>query len=102
MVSLSNFCGEEPVGFIKLDISSNPNYIFKSDTSYIAKQLFDSQGNTVFVNSYIECVHYVSGGWEYTPIKNMEYILQDNLMYLVIVLLIASFLKRKIPFLSKK
>ena len=31
---------------------------------------FDSEGNTVFVNSYNECQHYVSGGWDFTPATN--------------------------------
>ena len=25
------------------------------------------EGNTVFVNSFIECEHYVTGGWSFKP-----------------------------------
>ena len=35
-------------------------------------QLFDIDENTVFVNSFIECEHYVTGGWVYDPIQNLE------------------------------
>jgi len=96
MTSIENICGNQPDGFVKLDISSDPNFVFVNDPSYSTKQLFDEDGNTVFVNSYTECVHYVSGGWDYTPVKNTELQFQNNLTYLVIVLLIFTFFKRNI------
>jgi hypothetical protein len=96
MTSIENICGNQPDGFVKLDISSDPNFVFVNDPRYSTKQLFDEDGNTVFVNSYTECVHYVSGGWDYTPVKNTELQFQNNLTYLVIVLLIFTFFKRNI------
>lgn len=56
-------CGNEPIDFVNLDISNNPNFVFENDPLYNTVQLFDQEGNTVFVNSYIECKHYTEGGW---------------------------------------
>ena len=68
--SVENICGEYPPDFIKEDISSNPNYVFVNDPSFVSTKLWDEFGNTVFVNSFIECEHYVSGGWNFRPNEN--------------------------------
>ena len=86
-------CGIEPEGFVKIDISSDPNFVFKNDINYAARQLFDGEGNTVFVNSYLECQHYVLGGWNFTPLKNSEILLQESLFYIVGVLLVFTLFK---------
>ena len=96
MTVVTNICGETPENFLRVDISSNPNYVFINDPNYNAKQLFDSEGNTVFVNSYNECQHYVTGGWDYTPAKNTELGMQDSLLYVIVVLLVFTFFKKKI------
>lgn len=62
---VQKFCGEFPSEYIKPDIESNPNFVFENDTSFESVQLWDIDGNTVFVNSFIECEHYVIGGWSY-------------------------------------
>ena len=93
MAEISNICGNQPEGFVKIDISSDPNFIFENDPNYAAKQLFDGEGNTVFVNSYLECQHYVLGGWDYTPLKNSEILLQESLLYVVAALLVITFVK---------
>jgi hypothetical protein len=93
MEEVLNICGIEPEGFVKIDISSDPNFVFKNDINYAARQLFDGEGNTVFVNSYLECQHYVLGGWNFTPLKNSEILLQESLFYIVGVLLVFTFFK---------
>ena len=93
MAEISNICGNQPEGFVKIDISSDPNFIFENDLNYAAKQLFDGEGNTVFVNSYLECQHYVLGGWDYTPLKNSETLLQESLLYIVTALLVITYIK---------
>ena len=72
MAKVSELCGEYPSNFIKLDISNDPTFVFENDPNYTIKQLFDSEGNTVSVNSFIECEHYVSGGWDYSPYETKE------------------------------
>jgi hypothetical protein len=39
MTSIENICGNQPDGFVKLDISSDPNFVFVNDPSYSTKQL---------------------------------------------------------------
>ena len=72
MSKIEDLCGVYPTGFIKEDISSDPNYVFVNDPAYSARPLYDSEGNIVFVNSFIECEHYVSGGWDYSPYETKE------------------------------
>jgi len=93
MEEVLNICGIEPEGFVKIDISSDPNFVFKNDINYAARQLFDGEGNTVFVNSYLECQHYALGGWNFTPLKNSEILLQESLFYIVGVLLVFTLFK---------
>ena len=96
MSLVEQICGNYPKGFQKLDISSNPNYVFVNDPDYSTRQLFDSEGNKVFVNSFIECEHYVSGGWGFSPLKNEEIFHQELFLYLIIFGIVVSFLKLKI------
>ena len=50
----------------------------------------------VFVNSFIECEHYVTGGWNYIPKQNSEYLLQNQIgVFLVIAFVTYLFIKRK-------
>ena len=44
MSLVEQICGSYPKGFQKLDISSNPNYVFVNDPDYSTRQLFDSEG----------------------------------------------------------
>ena len=46
---------------------NNPNYVFENDADFKPVQLFDIEGNIVFVNSFQECQHYVTGGWNFIP-----------------------------------
>ena len=51
---IESLCGAYPDSFEKLDIASNPNYVFLNDKNFNTRQLFDAEGSTVFVNSFIE------------------------------------------------
>lgn len=68
--TIEEICGDYPLGFVKIDIETKPNYIFTNDPEFPTKKLFDIEGNTVLVNSFIECEHYTSGGWNYSPQVN--------------------------------
>ena len=81
MSNVESICGEYPANFVKKDIASDPNYVFANDPNYSARQLFDSEGNTVYVNSFIECEHYVDGGGGFTPIQNLEVTLHNYLFH---------------------
>ena len=96
MSTVEELCGVYPEDFEKLDISSNPNFVFTNDPNYPAKQLFDADSNKISVNSFVECEHYVSGGWKFTPVASLEFLLQDNLIYISLVLLFLTFLRPKL------
>ena len=96
MSTVENLCGVYPEDFEKLDISSNPNFVFTNDPNYPAKQLFDAESNKISVNSFVECEHYVSVGWNFTPVASSEFLLQDNLIYISLVLLVLTFLRPKL------
>jgi hypothetical protein len=96
MSTVEELCGVYPEDFEKLDISSNPNFVFTNDPNYPAKQLFDADSNKISVNSFVECEHYVSGGWNFTPVTSSEFLLQDNLIYISLVLLVLTFLRPKL------
>ena len=102
MSKVVELCGEIPQNFEKIDFSSNPNFVFENDASYQARQLFDEEGNTVFVNSFIECEHYVSGGWGFSPVLSNELFLIDFLTYVVVFLLAVTYSKNIIKKLIKK
>ena len=102
MSKVVELCGEIPQNFEKIDFSSNPDFVFENDASYPARQLFDEEGNTVFVNSFIECDHYVSGGWGFSPVLSNELFLIDSLTYAVVFLLVVTYSKNFFKRLIKK
>lgn len=63
--SVEDICGEYPINYVSPEIGNNPNYIFVSDPNFQIKKIQDEVGNIVYVNSFIECEHYVLGGWNF-------------------------------------
>lgn len=56
-------CGAQPSGVNYIDPGNDPNFVFVNDPSFKAVTLFDVEGNVINVNSWVECVHYLKGGW---------------------------------------
>lgn len=100
MSRIIELCGNYPKDFEKIDFNNNPNYIFINDPTYQSRQLFDSEGNTVFVNSFVECEHYVAGGWDFTPIQTNEIAMQNNLFFVVLSLILFTYFLRKKKFIN--
>ena len=86
------FCGEYPSDFEDKDISSDPNFVFQNDPAYEAVKLYDIDGNSVFVNSFFECQHYVSGGWDYLPQQRNESFYHNSLFIFSVVSVILGFI----------
>ena len=42
---------------------NDPNFIFENDPLFETVILYDTEGNVINVNSWLECAHYVTGGW---------------------------------------
>ena len=87
MSNVEAICGEYPSNFEKADIASDPNYS--------GRQLFDSEGSSVIVNSFVECEHYVAGGWGFTPIQSLEITLHNYLFIFVAILVGVRFILKK-------
>tara|TARA_B100001113_G_C21118944_1_gene626538 strand:+ start:658 stop:960 length:303 start_codon:yes stop_codon:yes gene_type:complete len=87
MYSVKELCGtNEAEESFK---SSDPNgfLIFTNDPNYETVQLWNKLNNTVLVNSFEECEHYVIGGWNSTQSLNIEYLSQG-----IILTILTSFL----------
>lgn len=91
MATVIQLCGETPENYTKQEISSNPNFVFIPDDNFEKVLLYDKENNSVLVNSYVECEHYVLGGWSYEPIKNSEQVLQNSLIIVVVALLVLTY-----------
>lgn len=61
-------CGVENYSSKNIEIAENT--IFPVDISYSPVNLYDIEGNVVTTSSWIECRHYVSGGWVYYDMGN--------------------------------
>jgi len=85
-------CGAEPSGFIDVEIGSDPNFIFVPDSSYVSRNLYDSENNTVIVNSYLECKHYVDGGWDILNQQLNESFFHNALYIFSLLGLLTSFI----------
>ena len=96
MSKVVELCGEIPQNFEKIDFSSNPKYVFENDPNFQTRQLYDIESNVISVNSFLECENYVSGGWDYQPTYTSEVMLQNNLIFILIFLIVVSFFKKKI------
>ena len=92
MEEVLNICGIEPEGFVKIDISSDPNFVFENDPLFSAVTLYDVDGNVINVNSWVECAHYVNGGW--TSVMETGYIGAFVLLQITAVLYLGYGLLR--------
>ena len=63
---ISEKCGIKPLNIENVDVGNNPEYVFVADPKFNPINLYDIEGNTVIVNSWIECAHYIQGGWNNT------------------------------------
>ena len=72
-----SFKSSDPSGFL----------IFTNDPNFETVQLWNKLNNTIFVNSFEECEHYVAGGWNSTKSLNIEYLSQG-----IILITLATFL----------
>lgn len=94
---VQTICGEYPDDFKKVEIISDENFVFKNDPTYNAVQLFDQDENTVYVNSFVECEHYVLGGWDQNSTIMVEsQLIQTTTIVLVLAIVLKYLLKKKL------
>ena len=93
-------CGESDLKPDFEAIGNNPNFVFENDPNFETLRLFDSAGNIVNVNSWLECANYVNGGWtDYSS----DFINGEQYLFFVLCGLIITgiFFHRKYNFLKK-
>ena len=80
-------------------LNADPNFVFVNDPSFNTLRLFDIEGNIINVNSWIECAHYVNGGWDINQITG--YRSEVVLFGIVSVLSLLFLIYKKSNFIKK-
>ena len=91
-------CGTKPTGVNYTDPGNDPNFVFVNDPNFEAITLFDPEGNVIYVNSWLECAHYLKGGWRSNQLLSSmsEQYLSISLFFIAVVSTgIIIFLKKK-------
>ena len=96
-LNVNNICGESDDTFDLSSIASDPNFVFENDPNFEALKLYNSEGDVIFVNSWVECANYVSGGWSNNIISSNH---DELFFYFLSSLLLGYFLIKR--YLSKK
>jgi len=78
------------------EIGSDPNFVFTNDPLFDTIVLYSPEGNIINVNSWIECAHYVNGGWVY---EQQQAVNLQAIALPIVILLSLYFIWKKI---SKK
>ena len=78
LVEIERVCGLKPPDQEFVEIASDPNFVFVNDLNFSTIRLYDIDGNVINVNSWIECAHYVNGGWS-TSLSNFD----GNVFFLI-------------------
>lgn len=78
------------------EINNNPNYVFSNDPNFDSVRLFDINNNVVNVNSWIECAHYVNGGWTNNFFD--FYSGEKTLFFTITIIFISTLLLKKYYF----
>ena len=89
---IENICGLNNTNGTLKDVGNSPDFVFNPDPLYENIILFDPEGNKIIVNSWIECAHYVSGGWSNKLISTLSL---QNLFSFVCVSLVTYFLIKR-------
>jgi hypothetical protein len=86
-------CGVKPNFIEPFDPGNNPDFVFENDPNFETVVLYDVDGNIVNVNSWIECAHYVKGGWSNSTFNYFE---GDKFLAFSLVIAISIYLLVKI------
>ena len=83
-------CGVSPQNNENLNFQvSDPNFVFENDPLFETIVLYDRDGNVVNVNSWIECAHYVNGGWDTVNYQNFG---GDQVIFFGLVITISFYI----------
>ena len=93
-------CGEK-LSYSEVSQEVNENFIFQDDPNFQNKNLYDAEGNRATVRSWVECKHYVDGGWNYYETGNVIYsrgfeLINLSIIFWTLALPIFLFIFRKV------
>ena len=91
-------CGKQPENQEFFIVGNDPNFVFTSDPGFEVIALYDTEGNIINVNSWLECVHYLKGGWTSNQIVssiNEQYLLISLLSIAAVSTLLIIYLKKR-------
>lgn len=89
-------CGNQDGSIELIDPGNDPNFIFENDPNYDVVVLYDENGMVVNTNSWVECAHYVNGGWSnsrITEVPGDQYIVFGISIVIISYLLLRTFYK---------
>ena len=97
MTSIETFCGNYPDDFNSSNIKNDEVIVFENDPNFSVIQLWNFKNDTIFVNSFTECEHYVLGGWDKKPEENTEFLLQGVIIiaFMIYAICTVNFTKIK-------
>lgn len=87
--AIKPICGNKPENFVIPDIGNDPNFVFESDPTFDVRILYDTEGNVINVNSWLECYWYVKGGWTDYLYNATNY--EQNLFFVLVIVVIGFF-----------
>lgn len=91
-------CGIKPETIELIEIGNDPNFVFENDPLFEGIILYDPEANVIQVNSWLECAHYVNGGW----VNDLNLFINEERIFFFVIVVFAtiSFFVRQL--LSKK
>jgi len=80
------YCGLKPENLELIEIGNDPSFVFENDPNFQTVALYDSEGNTIFVNSWLECANYVNGGW----VNDLNLFINEERMFFFIIMIFSA------------
>ncbi len=96
---ITNICGNSEIIPDFEMIGNDPTFIFTPDPSFNVIALFDSAGNTINVNSWLECANYVNGGWSTSISAFSNY---EEYLFSILSIVSISLIAYEIFFLKRR
>lgn len=88
---ITQICGPSDITPDFEKIGNDPNFVFKPDSSFTSIQLYNADGESITVNSWLECANYVNGGWVNSIVEDSNL----ELYFFTTLLLLAASLVLK-------
>ena len=95
---IENICGISEIVPDFESIGNNPNFVFTPDPYFQSLPLYDNLGNTINVNSWLECANYVNGGWVNEALTYISY--EKELFIILLTITFIYSFKQKFEYIK--